>query len=104
MNIEAIVSAPTTRITYTNIDQKAEELVNDVNVEKSCVTIPEIILAKIINEVPFVSHFSVIRSARKSTIIAPTAMTNAAKNTVAHEVVSIIPPIKELIKNTIPID
>ena len=90
--------------TNTTIDQNAEGVVIAPKVENNCVTIPEIILAKIISDTPLVRPFSVIQSDKKRIIIAPTDITKAANNTVTHEVVSITPPIRELIKNTIPID
>ena len=86
------------------MDQNADDVVNAPNVENNWVTIPEIILAKITNDVPLVIPFSVIQSAIKRIIIAPTDIVNAAKSTVVHEVVSITPPIRELMKNTIPTD
>jgi hypothetical protein len=76
----------------------------EAKLENSCVVTPEMILEKMMSEVPLVIPFSVIRSAKNRIIIDPTAMINAANNTVVHEEVSINPPIRELIKNTIPID
>jgi hypothetical protein len=87
-----------------NIDTNPDTPDTAEKLENNCVVTPAIILAKIIREVPFVIPFSVIQSARNKIIIEPTAIINAANNTVVHEEVSINPPIRELIKNTIPID
>lgn len=71
---------------------------------ENCVTIPAIIPAKISNDDQLVMPFSVIISPINTIIIDPTANTNAVNITVTQELVSINPPVKELIKNTIPID
>jgi len=104
IKIDKITSIPNIAAINTNIEINPDTHDTAAKLENNCVTTPDMILAKIISDVPLVIPFSVIRSARNKIIIEPTAIINAANNTVVHDDVSINPPIKELIKNTIPID
>jgi hypothetical protein len=65
--------------------------------------IPETIEAKINNEIPFETHFSVISSQSHISHTAPTVSTNATNNTVVISVDTALPPSIEFIKYVIQI-
>jgi hypothetical protein len=65
--------------------------------------IPETIEAKINNDIPFETHFSVINSQSHISPIPPTVRTNATNNTVTKSVDTAFPPSIEFIKYVIQI-
>ena len=65
--------------------------------------IPDTIEAKINNDIPFETHFSVINSPSHTSQIPHTVSTNATNNTVVKSVDTAFPPSIEFIKNVIQI-
>ena len=104
INTDNITNHPKIRAINANIERYPPNHDTDDKLENICVTTPEIILAKMIREVPFVIPFSVIQSAKNNIIRDPTAKIKAEKSTTDQDDVSIRPPIRELMKKTIPID
>ena len=99
MNIERIISTSTIASINNNT---YIQFVHPVRLVYPFWNIPATIEAKISNDIPFDTHFSVINSQSHISHTAHTVSTNATNITVVKFVATAFPPSIEFIKYVIP--